>query len=261
MPRLRRPDGVELHWEERGEGPPALICPVCFSLPDAFGGLAAELARDHRVVTYDARGTGRSTRRGPWEIGTDADDLAALLDGLAAPATLVGFGDALHRIVRAAAARPQLVLGVVSPGLAGLGRQGPEDVGEGLAYSPSVVGAVVQLLESDYRAGLRTVVEGGNPQLDGRGVQRRIEAVIEYTPREATVGRLRSWIGCDSTDQGRALGERLWMLGYPGSDWFPEELADTIRHELPEAHVEHIADGPISRPELTAEVVRRITRC
>jgi pimeloyl-ACP methyl ester carboxylesterase len=263
VPKLRRPDGVEIHWESRGGGsPPVICCHPCFSVPSAFTGLGDELARDHRVISYDPRGTGRSTRSGPHDIPTDAEDLAALLDELGEPVVLVAFGDALHRSAEAAAARPQLVVGVVSPGMAVLGAQSSySGVGEGLASSPAVVGALVQLLESDYRSGLRTVVEGGNPQFSEREVQERIEAVIEHAPQEVTLDRLRSWIERDSREAGRALGDRLWMLLFPGNIWFPEELPSAIRRELPDAHFEHVADGAISRPDLTAEVIRRITRC
>jgi hypothetical protein len=51
------------------------------------------------------------------------------------------------------------------------------------------------------------------------------------------------------------------MLVFGGNMWFPVELADAIRHELPEANVEPIEDGAVSRPDLTAGIVRRITHC
>ena len=59
------PDGVEIHWEERGEGPLVVIANQFFGEAWVFEGLTALLAEDHRVVTYDLRGTGRSSRQGP----------------------------------------------------------------------------------------------------------------------------------------------------------------------------------------------------
>jgi hypothetical protein len=134
-------------------------------------------------------------------------------------------------------------------------------VDDGLASSPAVVGALVQLFETDYRSGLRTVVEGGNPQFTTDQVQERLDAVMAYSPLEATLGRLRGWIAHNSLEPGRALGERLWMLVFGGNMWFPVELADAIRQELPEANVERIEDGAVSRPDITAGIVRRITHC
>ena len=262
MPKLQLPDGVELHWEERGAGPPVVVTHPCMSVPTAFSALGDELEPDHRVVVYDARGTGQSTRTGPVDIPTDARDLAALLVELGEPAVLVAFGDALHRSVEASALDPELVAAVVSPGVAALGSgRDYSGVDDGLASSPAVVGALVQMFESDYRTGLRTVVEGGNPQFSPQQVQQRIDEVVAYSPPEATLARLRGWISHDSREAGRALGDKLWMLTFGGNLWFPTELVEAIRRDVPDAHFETVADGAVSRPDLTAEIVRRITHC
>ena len=132
---------------------------------------------------------------------------------------------------------------------------------DGLATSPAVVGALVQLFESDYRSGLRTVVEGGNPQFSAEEVHQRVDDVFVYSPLEATLGRLRGWISHDSREAGRALGDRLWMLTFGGNLWFPAELKAAFERDVPEARIEEVADGAVSRPDQTAEIVRRITRC
>jgi pimeloyl-ACP methyl ester carboxylesterase len=262
VPKLRLPDGVELHWEERGEGPLVVLSAPCVSLPEAFSALGEDLARDHRVVFYDPRGAGESTRTGPYDIRTDAEDEAALLRELGERALLVAFGDALHRAVEASAIEPELVTAVLSPGAAALGSgRDYAGVDEGLAASPAVVGALVQLFETDYRAGLHAAVQGGNPQYNLEQVQQRVDRVIEYSPREATLGRLRGWIAHNSVAPARALGDRLWILIYGNNSWFPAELEPALRRDVPEAQMVHVEDGAISRPDLTAEVVRRITRC
>jgi pimeloyl-ACP methyl ester carboxylesterase len=238
------------------------VAAPCISVPTAFSALGDELAADHRVVTYDPRGTGESTRTGPYDIPTDSHDLARLLVELGEPAVVVGFGDALHRAVEASALEPELVAGIVSPGVAALG-SGRDYAGveDGLASSPAVVGALVKLFESDYRAGLRAAVEGGNPQLDADGVQRRMELVVAYSPQEATVARLREWGRHDSREPARRLGDRLWILIFGGNLWFPPELEAVLRRDVPDARIEHVEDGAVSRPDLTAGIVRRITRC
>jgi pimeloyl-ACP methyl ester carboxylesterase len=262
VPKLRLPDGVELHWEERGEGPLVVGAAPCTSVPTAFQALQDDLARDHCVVVYDPRGTGRSTRSGPYDIPTDAQDLAHLLDELGEPAVIVAFGDALLRAVETSALRSELVRGVVSPGVAALG-SGRDYAGveDGLASSPAVVGALVQLLENDYRAGLRTVVEGGNPQFSPEQVQKRIDEVVANAPLEATLARLRQWGSHDSREAARRLGDRLHVLIFGGNLWFPPELEAVIRRDVPEARIEHVEDGAVSRPDLTASVIRRITHC
>jgi pimeloyl-ACP methyl ester carboxylesterase len=263
VPKLRLPDELELHYETRGEGPLVVIAHPCMSVPTAFDALGDELAADHRVVVYDPRGCGESTPSGPYDIPTDARDLAGLLAGLGDKAVVVAFGDALHRAVEASAIEPGLVSAVVSPGVAALGsgRDYEGVVDDGLASSPAVVGALVKLFENDYRSGLRTTVEGGNPQFTPDQVQARIDAVVAYSPLEATLGRLRGWISHDSREAGRALGDRLWMLVFGGNMWFPAELTDAIRRDVPEARIEQVEDGAVSRPDLTAGIVRRITHC
>ena len=84
-----------LHWEECGdaEAPPLILSP-------GLGGSAAywapnldALARDHRIILYDHRGTGRSDRALAFNVSVEdmADDVLALMDGLGlASAALVG---------------------------------------------------------------------------------------------------------------------------------------------------------------------------
>jgi pimeloyl-ACP methyl ester carboxylesterase len=113
MATLKRPDGVEIHWEASGAGPLLVVAPNWASHPSVYAPLIAELDRDHRVVRYDARGTGESTRQGPYDIETSADDLAALLDAANEPAVLFGLVDAHNACLHATAARPELVRGVI----------------------------------------------------------------------------------------------------------------------------------------------------
>jgi len=262
VPKLELPDGIELHWETRGDGPLVVLTATCVSLPESFYGLRDDLVRDHRVVFYDPRGTGQSTRTGPYDIRTDAEDQAALLRELGEPAVLVAFGDALHRAVEASAIEPELVTAVLSPGAAALGSgRGYSGVDEGLASSPAVVGALLKMFETDYRSGLHAAVQGGNEQFSLEQVQQRVDRVIEYSPHEATLGRLRGWISHNSVEPARALGDRLWVLLYDSNPWFPAELEPTLRRDVPEAHMVHVENGAVSRPDLTAEVIRQITRC
>ena len=137
MPDAKTADGVVLHWEERGapDGP-LLVGSMHFNAPPSvFEGLWADLARDHRVVTYDLRGVGASVWEGPHDLETDAADLLTVIDAAGgSAATVVAFGDGSNRAVRAAAGRPDLIRTVVGPAGNPLGREAAQG-GSGLASS------------------------------------------------------------------------------------------------------------------------------
>jgi 3-oxoadipate enol-lactonase len=256
--RLRRPDGVEIHWEGRGEGPLVVLASQFFGYPETFEGLVHDLARDHRIITYHLRGTGSSSRRGPYDIDQDADDLAALIDELGGPAVIVAVGDGTSRAVKAAALRPDLVSAVVSAGGNPVGRSAAAGT-ESLVASDSVLDALLGMLETDYRAALRTMLDSANPQLDDDALRDRVNRTVEHCPHEAAAPRLRAWIVDNSIAQAQALGDRLWLLEHGHNPWFPLEVARRTRPLLPEAHIEEVEDGPLTRPDITAAVIRDLT--
>lgn len=259
MPLLERPDGVELYWEEGGEGPLVLLSILNTMPTDTVAGLTAELAHDHRVVTYDLRGIGRSTRTGPYDMATDAADLQALAEAAGGGAVAVAIGDGANRAIRAAAERPDLVEAVVVSGSLLLGDRETVRGTDALVASSQVLEGIVTLYERDYRAAAHQVIASGSPSLSEDEVRERVDRSVEHSPQEASVARLRAWIADDPTEAAAALGDRLWILSYPGNLWFPAELPERVRGRIPEAHVEAVADGVVSRPDLGAAVVREIT--
>jgi pimeloyl-ACP methyl ester carboxylesterase len=256
MPSLIRPDGVELHWEERGSGPPVVLVCACMSFPAVFEDLVALMAQDQRVVTYDPRGTGLSTRSGPYETATDDADLEALLDEVG-PAALVTFGDGCNRGVRVAARRPELVSAVITPGGNPLGRSVLGN-SEGLAASQSVLSALIEMMRTDYRAALRTINSTTNPQMNEDQVRERVDLTAEYSPQDVTLTRLLAWIEDDASEAALAVGDKLWLLHHAHNAWFPLDVLEPTRQALPEAHVEQVDDGPLSRPDITAALVRQL---
>ena len=256
MAAVERPDGAVLDWEEHGNGPTVVLSDLYYNDRSVLAGFVADLARDHRVISYDVRGTGRSSGGGPYSIELDAEDLVALLEATGGAAVAVALGDGTPRAVRVAAARPDLLGEVVVSGAAPLGA---ETGGEGLSGSASVLSALVRLMESDARSALRSIVESGNPGLDEHDVRRRVDAMARHAPPEVATERMRNWIADSSAEEAAALGGRLWMVHYEGNPWFPPAILDRLREVLPEAHFEEVEDGAINRPELTAAVVRRIT--
>jgi pimeloyl-ACP methyl ester carboxylesterase len=257
MPRLERPDGVELHWEERGEGPLVVVSLMFFAYPAVFEGLVADLARDHRVVTWDARGTGQSTHSGPYDLATDVGDLSALIEAAGGEAVLVEF--MAPRSIRLASKHPELAAGVVVTGTAPpLGSAEFGDM-EGFASSVQVIDALDKLLESDYRAALRALLESTNSQMDPDQIRARVDETEATIDHQAAVGRLRALRAVRAlADEAGALGERLAVVCFE-TPWYTGEMVARTRELLPMAQIDEVEDGPISRPDLTARAVRRMT--
>ena len=261
MPRLRRPDGTEIHWEQRGEGTPVVLAPHAWALPELFEPLIAELVGECRIVQYAARGNGESSRNGPHDMETGAADLVAVIEAAGgAPAVVVGMADAGGRIARAGAARPDLAGAVVAIGTAPISIEELREM-DALVASPTVVDAFLDMLATDYRGAMRPLMTAVNSQWSEDEVRERMDKQIAYTPQDVMVERIRAWSEDDPGDHGRALGDRLWMLLSPDTagPWFPSagSLDADLRRLLPEARRFDIEDGIITRPDLTADVIRR----
>lgn len=105
---------TRLHWEERGEGTPLLLV-MGHTYDSSMWYLAAdELAQHHRVITFDNRGTGRSSAAGRLSVEDMANDAFAVLDaaGIAAAhcyGVSMGGGIALEM----ARQRPERVLSLL----------------------------------------------------------------------------------------------------------------------------------------------------
>ena len=254
MPKLPRPDGVDLYWEEAGEGPGVLICNTFNLAP--VDGLVERLAASRRVVVYEPRGLGRSTLRGPYDVDTGVADLEALLEESGPVEVALGIGDGAHRALRVADARSDLVDRVVFTSTA-LGRDPGEERAPGYAGSTQVLYALMSLMRRDYRSGLRQMLTGSAHDQDEE--RERVEELAAIVPQEAAIGYLEAWIAAESMDVARRLGARLTVLAYPGNAWFPLEMYEALRDSLTEACFELVEDGPMSRPDLTAGVLLRVS--
>ena len=49
------------------------------------------------------------------------------------------------------------------------------------------------------------------------------------------------------------------VKSYPGNAWFPLEMYESLRAALTEACFELVEDGPMTRPDLTAPVLLRVS--
>jgi pimeloyl-ACP methyl ester carboxylesterase len=263
MARLERPGGVELHWEERGEGPLLLLAPYWSGHPGVYEGVLADLARDHRVVTWDARGTGESTRAGPYDMETGCSDLEAMMETAGGGAVVIATADGANHSVRVAARRPDLVAAVVALGTAPFARAHFEG-NEGMIASDAVVDAFLNMVERDYRGALRTLLAATNPQMSEEELRERVGVQISYCPQEPAAARVRAWAGDDPTAAARETGKRLWILtsGDVAGAWLPpaHERRRLTGALIPKAQiVEGEGPGPLSDPRAAADVIRRIS--
>ncbi len=88
-------DGVAVHWEVHGTGSPTiLLLPTWSIVPSLHWKFQVPwLAREHRVVTFDGRGSGRSDRpQGPehYTVETFAGDALAVLDETGTESAVLG---------------------------------------------------------------------------------------------------------------------------------------------------------------------------
>ena len=233
---------------------------LLWSYPQVYADLIADLAGDHRVVTYDARGCGSSSRQGPYDTETDAGDLLAVAMEARGHAVALAVGYGYNLAVRVAARRPDLVAAVVSvqPAAAAvLPRSELRESGV-MAASDSVMEMLMQMMSTDPRTALRTVLAATNPDFDDDTLKDRLDRVSGYISPEAAPDRARAWVEDDPSEHARALGDRLMILHSESEPLFEGALAERVAELYPSSHIEQIPGGPISTPHLVAERIRRL---
>ncbi|WP_168216956.1 alpha/beta fold hydrolase [Cellulomonas sp. Y8] len=111
-------DATLLHVADSGSGPVVLLLHGNGEDGASLAPVAADMARDHRVLSPDARGHGRSPRgTGPLTIARMADDAAAVLAAAAAGAAdVVGYSDGGNVGLMLALRHPGLVRSLVAYG-------------------------------------------------------------------------------------------------------------------------------------------------
>jgi pimeloyl-ACP methyl ester carboxylesterase len=262
MPAVERPDSVEIHWEVQGRGPLVLIAhQLLWSYPEVYADLIADLARDHRVVTYDPRGCGQSSRRGPYDAQTDAGDFLAVAEAAGGQAVALAVGYGYNLVARVAAHRRDLISDVLTVGPAAaamLPRSELKDSGV-MAASDSVVEMIMTMLSADPRTALRTLVAASNPELNEDQLRERVNRASAYISSEAALDRAQAWLHDDTSEQASVLGDRLWILHTEAEPLFEAALAARVAELYPKAHIEQITGGPVSRPDVIAAWVRRLT--
>jgi pimeloyl-ACP methyl ester carboxylesterase len=257
VPIAAREDGVEIHYEPHGKGPLVVLAAHWYAHPAVLEGLVSELARDHSMVTYDARGVGASTRTGPCDLATDTADLAAVVDAAGGPGVLLGWGDGAFRSIRLAVERPDLVPAVVAVGANPLGLAMLAGL-DSPAGSSGVQDAFERGLRTDYRSTIRGLLRASSIQMSEEEMRERVNEQLAYCPQETALARSELWRQVDPTPDAACLGNRLTVLLFETEMAPPEDVAKRTRERLPGARVEILENGPVSRPDLTAEATRRV---
>jgi len=99
MPLASLP-GIDLYYEQSGEGPPLLVTAGWTLAERAFASHRALLDANFRCLRHDHRGMGRSVAPpGPISVEQMADDLGALLGHLGLPAVRVLGGGGMGALV------------------------------------------------------------------------------------------------------------------------------------------------------------------
>ncbi|MFB7629808.1 alpha/beta fold hydrolase [Streptomyces sp. NPDC056149] len=167
MPNLDVND-TTYHYEDEGTGPALLFLHGWGTSGRTWGAQQAGFARDHRVVTVDWRGCGRSARpvRGNTTAGV-ASDLAALIGALRLDRpVVVGSSIGGSFATELGLRRPELIGGVVSV--------------DGPAYWPST-GMPIAELRDDLRRDRAGTVANWVPGWYAPGTS---PALIDWTVRQ-----------------------------------------------------------------------------
>jgi hypothetical protein len=184
--------------------------------------------------------------------------MIAVAEAVGPVAAIVANGDAANRGIHAAARRPDLIGLVFSLETIPLSAEVSAD-SDALVSSTGVLTALREMMRNDFRAGMMAAIQRGNPDWSPDYVRERVDMTTAYIDHEAGIARLEGWIEDQPTEDALALGDRL-VIPYEGAGaWFTADLHDRVPEFLPEARLERLDGGAISRPELTAEVVQRLT--
>jgi len=226
-------NGTRLHYEAAGAGPALLFVHGWGTSGRVWQSCLPDLVRDHRVVTLDWRGCGRSDH--PAEGNTIAGvaaDLAAVIEQLGIRPTVVGSSIGAIFATELALARPELVRHVVAV--------------DGPGYWPStgMLGTVLDLRERlvDDRAG---TVAGWVPGWFG---PKAGPGLVDWTVRQLLDSGVyidELFTECTTYDPRPALKELTVPITYLHGELdaqIPLEVPRACAAETPGARVHVFAD-------------------
>jgi pimeloyl-ACP methyl ester carboxylesterase len=177
----RTADGIGLSVVVTGSGEPLLLIPGLGAGRSAFDPIVVDLARSHRVITFDPRGIGESEGSGNTALTTMALDAVAILDEVGAASAAV-FGASMgglvaqHLVVDHPARVADLILAATAPG-------GNDGVDSNPADQAALLGKGARTPEDAYRLACTV--------LYSRHFQRTHPEFIEAQIRERALNPVR----------------------------------------------------------------------
>jgi pimeloyl-ACP methyl ester carboxylesterase len=97
-------DGTTIAYERTGSGPAVIVVSNVAEDRTGVAGIAAELAKDFTVITFDRRGRGASGDPQPYDPRHEIGDIAALIDVVGAPVALTSGSGGCGLVLDAASA-------------------------------------------------------------------------------------------------------------------------------------------------------------
>jgi len=262
MPYLQRPD-LKLYYEIFGEGPPFLFISETACHGDVWKPYQVpEFSRDHCVIIYDQRGTGRTEKpSAQYTTKTLADDAAALLEHLGADQAIVyghSMGGRVAQLV--ALDYPQKVNKLI------LASSGASHTSRGIPLK-----MCLELVEKGYEKYARDhAVRIGFTEKFVRERPERVEEFLKI--RLANLPPLESYLLHVIARQAHDTGERLKEIHVPtlvmvGDDEAKTTMdishwasAEILARELPHAKLVVFPDSGhyyfFAKPDETNRVIR-----
>jgi len=150
-------NGIDIHYVEAGAGEPLLLLdnamvstnPVWASLPFAYASFTGTLAEHFRVITPDARGSGKTLHSGgPIPYPVLADDVVALIEALTLDQPLIcGFSDGGETATIAGIRHPGSVRAIVNH--AGYDLFNPDPHAPAIAMTRQMLGGSADATHAD----------------------------------------------------------------------------------------------------------------
>jgi pimeloyl-ACP methyl ester carboxylesterase len=244
--QLETDDGVKLHVQELGEGPPVVMLHglLVGNMTTWYWTAAPEIARDHRVVLFDLRGHGLSGRsRTGYDVPRMTRDLESLVDERTRePVVLIGHSFGALIALSFALRRPDRVrkIAVVEAPLP------PSKIPELQSFLRAKPD---QMLESLPRA-LRTAIGQG-----GRRAARFVDT-LRFLAQESTL--LDDLRAADDIPDDALAALRCPLLAVYGTESSCRPVGARLARVVPGAKLVELSGGhflPLEAPHALSELL------
>jgi pimeloyl-ACP methyl ester carboxylesterase len=255
--------GAALHYRTAGDGPPLVLVHGSATDLTTWDGVVEELVREHRVITYDRRGYGRSSHKPVRDHRIHAGDLTAVLERVAGqPATVVGWSSGGNVALAVAVARAELfsTLAVVEAPFHGLRHADRHVLATALRLKLTQLrGRRLEAAEVFYRFG-SALRSGGNgydraPEEIRRNLQANAEPVLaEWDPHP--FGVMHEHVPLRAV--AASTVPLTWILGDESSPWMAG-LHDRVVRRRPDIRTVRVAGaGHLVHLDRPAEFVAAV---